>query len=284
MGVWGESGRGAAGRGPAVGRLANGKSEGQMKVLMRTRAALAVAALLMASCSLPSPNRSAEQTQTIQDAIDLGIALTRTAEQALTEAAKGSQQEIRGSGSGSNSGASETQAAEASRATDTSASATNAAATQASAAETANAPTATPPPSDTPRPTATQTEVPTATRTATRSAPPTPSGAVVNDAYQTIRTLASLNDSQTVQCDVFVERYDHLVSLPATFNNELDYERARAHVIDTSRDEAGFCRAFLAGTNTSNTIPFLQWGLSRDGTDTALNMLRPVVIKYGFTP
>jgi hypothetical protein len=252
-------------------RLAN-HIGGKMKLFLMHSLALIGVLLILAACSQSAAVIPATPALSIQDAVGTGISLTSTAESVFNSAVA--------------TGISQTQAARPPSPTEVTQ-------TQVPATQTAMpSQTLTPFPTPTPSP---HLPAPINTRTAAAKTPhisvpitplpPTPLPAeVVFDEYHTIQTLGSLNDSNSVDCQQFVKEYNHLSGLPASYAGIDEYARARAQVLETSRDENLFCAAALVGANTDNTIPFLQWGASRQGTDQAANLLRPVIIALGFTP
>ena len=249
-----------------------------MRYSLITRTAVAIGILLLAGCSQQDAGSLASATPLVQTAPSTGIPVTATAVPSETSSAVDQTQIFQ---IAINKAVVQTQAA------------LSHLATQVSRTETADAPTVTPSPSSTAS--ATPTVPPTSTGTAKPkpTVPPQkvapkatsePPGAVVYDAYQTVQALASLNDSQTVGCHTFVDKYNHLSSLPESYDDMADYGKARSLVLTTSRDEMINCADWLAGNSTSNVIPFQQWGMSRQGAEQARQLLRPLVIALGFTP
>ena len=252
----------------------------KMKSVILILAAWAIAALVLTGCSGPLSTQSMSNTQDVQAAIATGIVLTLEAEEA-SAAAHESQTQVLQSLIGT--AVAQTEIAR------------NAMATSVSGTETANAPTATPSLMPSATASATATAMPTETSTVTATIAPrvvsatpsptsAPQGVIVYDAYRAIQTLASLNDSQTVSCQSFVDTYNFLGSLPSEYAGVPEYAWARAHVLSTSRDEMLNCEAYLAGANTDEFILFIQWGMSRQGTEEALKVLRPIIVALGFTP
>jgi hypothetical protein len=258
--------------------LALDPQKGSMRNSLRTRTALAIGILLLAGCGLRAVGHVASVTPPVQTEATTGIALTHTAELSETARAKGQTETFQ---IAINTAVVQTEEA------------LSQIATRVSGTETAHAPTATPPPSPTSpatptaSPTGTATPMPKPTvpqQTVAPRATVEPPGIDVYDAYQTVQALASLNDSQVVHCTTFIDKYNHMSSLPENFDDLADYATARSLVLTTSRDEMINCTDWLAGNSTSNVIPFQQWGMSRQGAEQARQLLRPLVIALGFTP
>ncbi len=89
----------------------------------------------------------------------------------------------------------------------------------------------------------------------------------------------------SVPCNTTVEIYDRVANAPtfstggnpAVENAYNNYRHAISIFVTGSRDLAQNCRDLIAGTNTQGTIPFQQWGLSRQSVNDALDALHTAI-------
>lgn len=62
------------------------------------------------------------------------------------------------------------------------------------------------------------------------------------------------------------------------------YRQAISIIQTTNHDLYQNCVSWLAGTNTSSTIPFQTWGLARQGVSNALTVLEPGIAELESSP
>lgn len=157
-------------------------------------------------------------------------------------------------------------------------------------------PTQTPMPTDTPVPT--PTPKPAAPdRTATPASPSASLLSSMRAMRRNIQLLANDNPDFIVCsrdiADSVPNNYEAILNYP-TYNVSGSsavvqsayngYRQALEIIRSTNRDLYQFCINFLAGTNTSNEIPFQIWGPARQGVNDALGILEPGIAALESAP